>query len=299
MNKITRNTFVIVGAAMFLSACANYDLASIQAMKSKNSFSNGLKLEYLNLSEEEIGEVDWGNADIFINKAERAANGEDVQPEVLSDHYRLPPDSIAGLESARFWLTSALKDGAAEKVPYAAAHAQAMFDCWVEEQEENHQPEDIVRCRAAFEAAMAQVDAALMPAPKPMAKPMVKKAAAPKAKAKPKPVVIPGPFIVYFDFDSSKLSTQGGKVVTRAVRAAQTSGAASLTLKAHSDKAGGNRYNAILSRRRAEAVFAALRSWGVEADRLKFAAVGEEEPAISTKDGEREALNRRVVITLK
>jgi len=301
MNKITRNTLVTVGAAMFLTACANYDLASIQAMKTKNSFSNGLKLEYLNLSEDEIGEVDWGNAGIFLIKAERAAGGGDVQPEVLADHINLPADSIAGLEAARFWLTSALKEGAAEKVPYGAAHAQAMFDCWVEEQEENHQPEDIARCRAAFEAAMANVDAALMPAPKPMAKPMVKKAAAPKAKAKPapKPVMIPGPFIVYFDFDSSKLSTQGGKVVTRAVRAAQTSGAGSLTLRAHADMAGGNRYNAILSRHRAEAVYEALRSWGVETGRLKFSAVGEEEPAISTKDGEREALNRRVVITLK
>jgi outer membrane protein OmpA-like peptidoglycan-associated protein len=301
MKKIIRNTIVTVGAALFLSACANFDLASIQATKTSNSFSNGLKLEYLNLAEEEIGEIDWGNAIIFLVKADAAASGGDVQPEVLADHIHLPPHSIAGLESARFWLTSALKDGAADKVPYAAAHAQAMFDCWVEEQEEDHQPKDIVRCRAAFEAAMANVDAALMPAPKPMAKPMVKKAMAPKPKAKPmpEPVVIPGPFIVYFDFDSAKLSTQGGKVVTRAVRAAQTSGAASLTLRGHADRAGGNRYNAILSRHRAKAVYEALRSWGVEAGRLEFDMAGEEEPAIATRDGEREALNRRVVITLK
>lgn len=295
----------MAGAALILSACANYDVASIQGMKAGSKFANGLKLEYITLAETEIEEVDWENAGAFLTKAEMAASGADVQPEALADHYRLPDDSIPALDSARFWLMSALKDGAAEKIPYAAAHAQAMFDCWVEEQEENHQPPDIARCRAAFEAAMAQVDAALAPPKKMMAepapKPMVKKAAAPKPKpkAKPKPVVIPGPFIVYFDFDSAKLTGQGGKVVTRAVRAAQTSGAATLILRAHADKAGGNRYNAMLSRKRAVAVHEALQSWGIEPSRLEFDAVGEEEPAIKTKDGEREALNRRVVITLK
>jgi len=299
VKKMARNTILMAAAALILSACANYDIAAIQGMKAGDKFANGLKLGYLTLAETEIEEVDWQNAGMFLRKAEMAAGGAKVEPENPADHNILEADPLAALEAARFWLTSALKDGAAEKIPYSAAHAQAMFDCWVEEQEENHQPDDIARCRAAFETAMMQVDDALAP-PKPMvmaAKPMVKKAPAPKPKAKP--VMIPGPFIVYFDFDNAKVTGQGGKVVTRAVRAAQTNGAKMLILRAHADKAGKNRYNAMLSRKRAMAVYDALHSWGIEPSRLKFAAVGEEEPAIATKDGAREALNRRVVITLK
>jgi len=300
VNKITRNSILVAGVGLLLSACANYDIPSIQGIKAGNNFANGLKLEYITLAETEIEEVDWANAGLFLNKAEAAAGGADVPPEVLADHYRIPDHAISDLDAARFWLMSALKDGAAEKIPYTAAHAQAMFDCWVEEQEEDHQPEDIAKCRADFEAAMAQVDAALFP-PKPMAKPMVKpmvkKAMAPKPKSKP--MVIPGPFVVYFDFDSAKLTAENAKVVTRAVRAAQTSGVESLILRSHADRAGHNRYNAILSRKRAIAVSAALQSWGIEPSRVKIVAVGEEEPAVATEDGARESLNRRTVITLK
>ena len=63
--------------------------------------------------------------------------------------------------------------------------------------------------------------------------------------------------------------------------------------------AGKNRYNAILSGNRAKAVIAALENWGIAGSRISVMAVGEEEPAIRTSDGERESLNRRVVITLK
>ena len=298
MKKMTRNIVLMAGSALILSACANYDIGAIQGMKAGSKFASGLKLEYLSLAEAEIEEVDWQNAGMYLRKAEMAAAGADVQPENPADHDILETDPLAALQAARFWLTSALKDGAAEKIPYSAAHAQVMFDCWVEEQEENHQPKDIAICRAAFEAAMMQVDDALAP-PKPMAmpapKPMAKKVAKPAAK----PVMIPGPFVVYFNFDNATLTDEGGKVVTRAVRAAQTSGAATLVLRAHADKAGKNRYNAVLSRKRAMAVYDALHSWGIEPNRLKFAAVGEEEPAIATADGVRESLNRRVVITLK
>ena len=34
-----------------------------------------------------------------------------------------------------------------------------MYDCWVQEQEENFQPDDIARCRDGFLAAMEEVEA--------------------------------------------------------------------------------------------------------------------------------------------
>lgn len=304
MKKILKSTLLLGAAAMLLSACGTYDSTAVQGMKANTKFARALKLEYINLHEEEVGEVDWGNASLFIEKAKMAASNMQVLPEELAAH-DLPADSIPGLESARYWLTSALRDGARLRAPYDAGHAQAMFDCWVEEQEENHQPEDIAACRAGFEAAMMRVDEAMMPkpvvmAPKPAAKapaPAPKKVAK-KAKPKPKPKPVKTEYSIYFDFDSSKLTAKGNAAVTAIVRAA-TRSAKMISLRAHTDRSGGNRYNAILSKARADAVYAALRSWGVEADRISFMAVGEEEPAVATNDGVSEPMNRRVDVTLK
>jgi outer membrane protein OmpA-like peptidoglycan-associated protein len=303
LKKALQGTLIAVGAAVLLSACSTPDHGAIMAMKPSTAFARALKLEYANLVEEEAAEVDWGNANLFATKAIAAGNNQQVLPEVLANHDRLPADSLPDLEAGRYWLTSALRDGARLRAPYDAGKAQAMFDCWVEEQEENHQPADIALCRHAFEMAMESVDKTLY-APKPMAKaaPAPKKAApAPKAKPKKKamPAPIPGPFVVYFDFDSSKIVGDAEKVIVRAVRAAQTRTSGPIVLRAHADKAGKNRYNAILSGKRAKAVIAALADWGISSDRVSVMSVGEEEPAISTKDGERESLNRRVVITLK
>jgi OmpA-OmpF porin, OOP family len=306
LNKTLQVTLIAAGAAVLLSACSSTpDYSTIMAMKPNTAFSRALKLEYANLVEEEVGEVDWGNADLFATKATAAGNSQQVLPETLASHERLPADSLPDLEAGRFWLTSALRDGARLRAAYEAGKAQAMFDCWVEEQEENHQPEDIARCRHAFEMSMEAVDKILY-APKPMvmakAMPAPKKAApAPKAKPKKKmmPAPIPGPFVVYFDFDSSKIAGDAEKVIVRAVRAAQTRTSGPIVLRAHADKAGKNRYNAILSGKRAKSVIAALADWGISSDRISVMSVGEEEPAITTMDGERESLNRRVVITLK
>ena len=303
MNTLLKSTLVAAGAAVLLSACSTPDYDAIMAMKPNTAFSRALKLEYANLVEEEIGEVDWGNANLFAEKAMAAGNNQQVLPEELAAHERLPADSLPDLESARYWLTSVLRDGARLRAAYDVGKAQAMFDCWVEEQEENHQPADIARCRHAFEMAMNSVDNTLY-APKPMAPaPMAKAAPAPKAKPAPKkmamPAPIPGPFIVYFDFDSAKVAGDGEKVIVRAVRAAQTRTSGPIVLRAHTDMAGKNRYNAILSGNRAKAVIAALENWGIAGSRISVMAVGEEEPAIRTSDGERESLNRRVVITLK
>jgi OmpA-OmpF porin, OOP family len=303
LNKTLQGSLIAVGAAVLLSACSTPDYDAIMAMKPNTAFSRALKLEYANLVEEEVGEVDWGNANLFAAKATAAGNSQQVLPETLAAHERLPADSLPDLEAARFWLTSALRDGARLRAAYEAGKAQAMFDCWVEEQEENHQPEDIARCRHAFEMSMEAVDKILY-APKPMvmakAEPAPKKAEpAPKAKPKAMPAPIPGPFVVYFDFDSSKIAGDAEKVIVRAVRAAQTRTSGPIVLRAHADKAGKNRYNAILSGKRAKAVIAALADWGISSSRISVMSVGEEEPAINTKDGERESLNRRVVITLK
>jgi OOP family OmpA-OmpF porin len=56
--------------------------------------------------------------------------------------------------------------GAASAKPAMAARAQAMFECWTQEQEENNQQDHIDRCRIQFFIALAQIEQkAVMKAP--------------------------------------------------------------------------------------------------------------------------------------
>ena len=108
----------------------------------------------------------------------------------------------------------ALAAGAGEKAPKAAARAQAMYECWMEEQEENNQPEDIKACRSKYDAAMTEVNAAMQV--RPVAAPAV-----PPPSPAAKPAIATGPFIVFFDFDSAKLSDQAKKTIGQAGRCDQ------------------------------------------------------------------------------
>src|SRR3546814_7146483 len=63
---------------------------------------------------------------------------------------------VGTLTSSRERLMAVLAAGAAQSDPTQAAEAQVAFDCWMQEQEENFQPDDIAACRDRFEAAMAR-----------------------------------------------------------------------------------------------------------------------------------------------
>ena len=172
-----------------------------------------------------------------------------------------------------------------------AARAQAMYECWMQEQEENFQPADIAACRAEFEAAMAKVKAAMAP--------MAKAEPAPMPKPMPAKQPEPPSFMVFFDFDSTTLSGNGKKIIANAVAAVKKDNPKSVVVVGHTDRAGAADYNKKLSMARVEAVVAALKAAGLPSGaKVVTAGYGEESPRIETKDGERAAGNRRVQIVL-
>ncbi|MEQ8348822.1 MAG: OmpA family protein [Sneathiellaceae bacterium] len=146
-------------AALALAGCAmNTDPPTAQPPDS--AFAGTLFGEYLRLGDLERGRYDWQDAERFYRRADRVAAGERVDPEAL-DLWDIPLSDLPVLVAARERLVLALESGARALTPEAAARAQAGFDCWVEEQEESHQPDDISACRQAFDAAMAEVERAL------------------------------------------------------------------------------------------------------------------------------------------
>ncbi len=214
-------------------------------------------------------------------RAAAAAGGTDVQPEAIENR-KLPMDKVGELTSARQRLMNALTAGGRGNAPADAAHAQVMFDCWIQEQEENFQPPDIARCRTGFMTAIARVEAAI--GPKPMAKAM--------------PVAKSMKFIVYFPFNSSKITPAANKTLMEAIDAAKGMGAKQVNISGHTDLSGAGAYNAILSSKRSKTVAGALETGGVSYEVINVSAFGESAPLVKTPDNVQNAKNRRVEINI-
>lgn len=133
------------------------------------------------------------------------------------------------------------------------------------------------------------------PAPVPDPTPVVEIA---PAAPPPPPEINKGPFAIYFEWDSSFVSTQARDVIRQAIIESSKAEQITIEVDGHADRSGPNGYNDTLSFERATAVKEALIENGVDADKILIEGHGERMPEITTDDGVRERQNRRVVIKL-
>jgi OOP family OmpA-OmpF porin len=288
-----KKSYITMGGALFvLSACAgNVDFEWVAKMPGMGTpFQNALQKEYVELSKSEYSESDIGDMIFFAKRGKMAAEAQSFGPQKISAR-ALPANKVGALSGARARLVKALAGGGKTRAPKAAARAQAMFDCWMQEQEENFQPDDIIRCRVEFNAAMAKLKIPMMakaaPAPKTMPAP------------KPAPAKLPGPFTVYFDFDSMNINAAAKKSIIDIAVAHLESKPGTILLGGHTDRAGSNGYNDSLSRMRAQSVAAALIKTGIPTSKIRVDSFGENLTQVSTSNNKRERLNRRVVVIFR
>ncbi|NVJ97394.1 MAG: OmpA family protein [Alphaproteobacteria bacterium] len=138
-------------------------------------------------------------------------------------------------------------------------------------------------------------------APAPVAEPTPARVETPQVveeKPEPKPVALPGPFMVFFDFDKADITPAAAAIIRDAAKAFKEHGAVRIMTTGHTDRAGAESYNMKLAERRAAAVRAALMAEGVRANAIITRARGEGSPLVATGDGVREAQNRRAEIVL-
>lgn len=265
---------VIAGAA-FLAGCYGADVQRLERVQQPtgDAFTQQLYTEYRDLAMFEAYEmVDWRSADIFARKALASADGQVVMPEQLGD-WALPGFSIDELASARSRLIAALDGNARSSNAVNAAIAQARFDCWVEQQEENVQPDHIAACRDDFFAALAQIE--------------------------PPAIEAPAVYLVFFDWDRSNITPAGQDIINTVASDYAALGQPRIAVVGHTDTSGSAAYNMGLSQRRAEATRAALTAAGVAAGQVDISWRGQEQPLVPTPDGVREPSNRRAEISFQ
>jgi OOP family OmpA-OmpF porin len=146
-----------------MSACAfgPYDTEELKQLPPPDSqFLQTLSAEYTSLGDLEREEYDWPDTARFYDRAIRAAKGEVFKPEPL-DARDLTPSALEELAEARTRLMALFSAGARSIAGPGSARGQAGFDCWMQELEEGHQPDDIAACRAIFVAAVAEMEGAV------------------------------------------------------------------------------------------------------------------------------------------
>lgn len=99
--------------------------------------------------------------------------------------------------------------------------------------------------------------------------------------------------VVYFDFDSYRISSAGREAVAANAKWLKANSAATVQIEGHCDERGTTEYNLALGDRRANAVRDALVRAGVSRNRLSTISYGEERPADPGHDESAWAKNRR------
>ena len=278
---------------------------------SGGSFSQELAADYKAFTLFEAKEMnDWPDAEVFARKTLRANGGEAVLPEDPAN-WSIAEVHRPTLAAARGKLITALDGGGRDRAPDLAAEAQAKYDCWVEQQEEGHQPDHIAVCRGEFEAALTKLEAAMAPQPVAAAPAAPAPAPAPVAPA-PAPKVAGGPrftvgeeiarTVVYFGWNQSSITTEAQARIDALVEQMSDMRDIILFVEGHADRSGPSDYNIKLSETRAQTVRAELVRQGMnvgDIDKLELEAKGEGNPAVRTPDGVREAANRRVEIVVR
>lgn len=259
-------------AASLLTGCAGFtgqgyvdDLN--KADLGAGGFTAALASEYRDLANFEWTKMlDYRDGKHYAIKGLTAAGGEVVLPDEVATR-DLPEFAVSDITEAHGRLVEVLDGGARDRVPALAAKAQASFDCWMEQQEENHQPDDIASCRKTFDETMAQIG--------------------------------PAKYVVFFDFGSSHLTPAARAIVRQAVADAKARHITEFSVVGHTDTVGSTNANRALSVGRANAVKAALVANGFRGRNVHVNGLGEGGQLVPTADGVKQAENRRAEISFK
>lgn len=262
--------FGFIAALLATTGCAEYHKRVLNDTEERGcEFTRTLAKEY-----EELGRIeqdimyDESSADYYYQKAIRSKEGYCVGPTYL-EKWDIEEDKCPELVKARDHLMLLLHLGARNVAPKMTASAQAHFDCWVEQQSEGWQTNDIAWCRSEFYKAIAEVELKLMGGIH---------------------HVMPQ-FMVLFENNSSHLTEEAVDVIDEVSKAEkEMKYSRRILLVGRTDKIGDLKHNKELSKHRAVMVKKALVHNGVPSHMISIKAAGE------TAGPEVDAHNRRVDI---
>jgi OOP family OmpA-OmpF porin len=280
----------------FLTGCVT-SLSQLHQIEPKGTpFQTYLAGEYLSFADSEADQYDWFESAHFAKKGLKLAKGADVEPEDLAQ-WDIPAEVLPTMVQAREYLIQTLTPEMKNDHPKETAHAEFLFDCWVEQQEENWQAEDISYCRENFYTTLDALynfgggpDVPLLKAEEAAPAPVVCSAECNHTTEKR---------TVYFDFDKYTLNDRTKRTVSDVISKLKDVTKYEVTLNGYADRVGPEDHNMELSKRRATAIKKALVAGGINADSITIFAFGELHGLVETKDNVPEKENRAVEFVIE
>jgi len=98
---------------------------------------------------------------------------------------------------------------------------------------------------------------------------------------------------IYFDFDSSAISSDDEEVLKHHGKYLALNSSANVRVEGHTDERGSREYNIALADRRAQSVKRLLTFQGASSNQIVVISYGEEKPAVMGHDESAWQLNRR------
>lgn len=243
-----------------LTACGTTDYEHLANSKpAVTPFSKSLSNEYKNFAKSEIDQYDWPDQQLIAQKGLKAAREKQPLPE-QPENWRLSQDDKILLANYRKDLIHWLNTDGRFKTPAQSARAQARFDCWIEQKEENWQHEHIKACKDSFKANLPKIST------------------------------------LHFDFDRSELTAKTHETLRTIAADWKKSPSELLMIQGHTDQIGNIAYNYRLARKRAFTVRSSLIAMGVPSDRMQVEVWGETRPRHEFSQKASQGKNRRVEI---
>jgi OOP family OmpA-OmpF porin len=326
--RVGRFLFLMFALQLLLPGCWRFGVDELRNIEPNGTaFQNALSGFYLKFSESEAKQYDWRSAEYFAQKGIKSANGEEVLPENPKD-WDVPETMTAPIIKAREILLKAVDPRSKNIEPETSALAYFLFDCWVEQQEEDWQTEHIESCRGEFfevidylsvvvdNSANDNINLDIDPSTFEVVervgttsvlkktidtKAMLAEALPTESPTKQKEIlqseeIEKTSHVIFFEFDSAEINKGGLNVVKEVIKELSSVPEYLIKLNGYADRAGNEEYNLNLSKLRAMAVKSELVNRGVVEDSIEMHSFGETRPRKATKDDVREKSNRIVEI---
>lgn len=249
-----------IATLMLMAACDTTLYDELQTTEATaGDFSKALKNEYSAFAKSEIDQYDWPDQQLIAKKGLLAARGAQPLPEEPKN-WNIEKKAQGDLLNSRKDLIHWLNTDARFKKPIRSARAQASFDCWVEQKEENWQIEHINTCREGTALALPDITH------------------------------------INFAFNKSSIDDTSLEHLRKVALDWRNDSGEFLLLQGHTDQVGNKTYNYALSKKRAEAVKRSLLAFGVPEDQIYMELWGKTRPRAELTDDKKQISNRRVEI---
>lgn len=265
--------------AILCGGCAETSLNKLTKTTPQGSqFTIALAQEYLNFANRESSTYyDQFSSHHFARKGLEAAHGTVVAPEAL-ERWRIPAKNRDELAQARDRLLLAINSNAPADHARELAQAQVNFDCWVEELDENHQPQNIEFCRSNYYQAIALAEQKIA------------------SISTAKNLLPTAPYAVYYKIGKTDVPPDAQKIIDQLMALVQPMGDYRLVIDGHGDKVGSALRNLAISEQRATHMKTAIVTRGVAQERIR--TFGHGATSATGKKGTPRPADRRVDITL-